>query len=118
NTASSLAYTIPRASIDFGALDANATGTTVQPLYLDVSAAAAASVRSNLLSGAGLKAFGKEIWVFAAPPRGIDQPTEIAWRMPAESAGAGETRLVFTNVTAFLEALRPGDLLLEDPSLN
>lgn len=57
------------------------------------------------------------MWVFNAPPRGIDQATEDAWLPPATTL-LGVTTLKFGTNTPFLQGLQPGDLLVEDPGVN
>ncbi len=87
------------------------------PFYAAVASNDVPAAVSNLLSGAALTRSGFELWVFNAPPRGIDQETEDAWLPPAETS-AGVTTLKFDRLTMFLSTVQPGDLLLEDPGVN
>lgn len=87
------------------------------PFYAAVASNDVPTAVSNLLSGAALTRSGFELWVFNAPPKGIDQETEDAWLPPAETS-AGVTTLKFDRLTMFLSTVQPGDLLLEDPGVN
>jgi hypothetical protein len=87
------------------------------PFYAAVASNEVELAVSNILSGSALTHSGFELWVFNAPPQGIDQETEDAWLPPAETV-LGVTTLKFDRLTTFLSTLQPGDLLLEDPGVN
>jgi hypothetical protein len=87
------------------------------PFYAAVASDDVPAAASNLLNGTALTWSGFELWVFDAPPRGIDQATEDAWLPPAITS-LGVTTLKFGSNTPFLQSLQPGDLLLEDPGVN
>jgi hypothetical protein len=112
-------YDLPGASLQYA--DGFTFGSSAHPLselLLDIDSTQLDAIRPGLLSGFRLTVTGTELWVFNAPPRGIDAATEDAWRPPAESVGAGQLRLVFTNATDFLTSLHPGDLLVEDRNIH
>jgi|GEM_PF-1232544 len=87
------------------------------PFYAAVASNDVPAAVSNILSGTALTWSGFELWVFDAPPRGIDQATEDAWLPPATTS-LGVTTLKFSTNTPFLQSLQPGDLLVEDPGVN
>ncbi len=115
-TGGTIPYTAPTGILQFGDLAANATGTAENRMYVEVGAADAATVRSNVLTAAAYDTDGLDLWVFNAFPRPIDQPTEDVYEAP--SGDGAERTLVFTNVTEFLESLEVGELLVEDRNFN
>lgn len=65
------------------------------PFYAAVASNDVATAVSNILSGAALTRSGFELFVFNAPPRGIDAHTEDAW-LPRASTLLGVTPLSAT----------------------
>lgn len=96
------------------------TVTTLGSMLVTVSTNEVTAVRAELGSGAGLTRAGAEMWVYAFPPKAIDQETEDAFEFPAVWANMAEReiRLTFTNATPFLLSLVPGDLLVQNADVN
>jgi len=110
-TAAAPAAAFPGELAAFGSL------SNSPPFYAAVASNDVPAAVSNILSGAALTRSGFELWIFNAPPKGIDQATEDAWLPPATTV-LGVTTLKFSTNTPYLQGLQPGELMLEDPGVN
>ncbi len=111
-------YSAAAAAATFpGLLPAMGSLSNSPPFYAAVASNEVALAVSNILNGSALTRSGFELWVFNAPPRGIDRETEDVWLPPAETV-LGVTTLKFDRLTMFLSTLQSGDLLVEDPGVN
>jgi hypothetical protein len=119
-TLGTLPYELASTGLQFVNLAAGAYADASGPgaFYVAVDNADLNDVRTDLLSGDLLTVAGTELYVFSAPPRGIDELTESNWQSPAQTSLTGEITLVFSTTNAFIESLQPGDLLVEDPGVN